>query len=346
MNWFSRICFLIALVAAMAAAVAYAQPGEPHTYIFGGEEGGEHVSYLGIDPQDVTSDRLAELKLKEERGVEAAMVDNDGPACKAGLHDHDVILQFNGANVDSVAELKRMLRETPAGRTVTLGISRDGQMMNIPVKLGDRTQESEVYFDPRTIVIPRIPPIPAMPDMPVIDIPQIHIRSAMSRSGLEVDNLTPQLGEFFGVKDGNGLLVRSVERGSPADKAGIRAGDVIIRMGDEKITNYTDWRMAQRRYRTGSVPISVIRDKREQQFNLTMPQRGAQEPDSEIYTPDFEKSMQELQYEIANLKIPKVMVQIDRKRTELDTKKMQQEIAKAMEQLQKQMKEMRVEITY
>ena len=343
---FSRICFLMALIAATVVVVAYAQPGDPQTYIFGGDEGGEHVSYLGIDPQDVTSDRLAELKLKEERGVEATMVDNDGPACKAGLHDHDVILQFNGANVDSVAELKRMLRETPAGRTVTLGISRDGQTMNIPVKLGDRTQETEAYFDPRTIVIPPIPPIPPMPDMPVIDFPQIHIRSAMSRSGLEVDNLTPQLGEFFGVKNGDGLLVRSVEKGSPADKAGIRAGDVIIRMGQEKITNYSDWRMAQRRYRTGSVPVSVIRDRREQQFNLTLPQRGAPGPDSEIFTPDFEKSLQELQYEIANVKIPQVRVQVDQKRMELDTRKMQQEIAKAMAKLQQEMKDMRVEISY
>lgn len=340
-----QICFLVVLLVAMAAAIAYAQPGDPQPYIFGGDEGAEHVAYLGIDPQDVTSDRLADLKLKEERGVEAAMVDNDGPACKAGIEDHDVILSFNGATVDSVAELKRMLRETPPGRTVTLGISRDGKMMSIPVKLGDRAKETTAYFDPRTIVIPPIPAMPEMPEMP--DIPPIHgWWSSSSRYGLEVDNLTRQLGEFFGVKDGNGVLVRSVEKGSPAEKAGIKAGDIIVRVGDEKITNYSDWRMAMRRYRTGSVTVGLVRDKREQQLNVTLPPRRGAAPESEIYTPDFEQSMQELQREIATLRIPQVKVQVDQKKIELDGKKLQQEISKAMAELQRELQEMRVEVSY
>jgi C-terminal processing protease CtpA/Prc len=290
---------------------------------------------------------MAELKLNEERGVEAAMVDNDGPACRAGIEDHDVILQFNGAPVDSVAELKRMLRETPPGRTVTLAISRDGKMMNIPVKLGDRAKESDAYFDPGTIVIPRIP---AMPVMPEVDIPEIHIGTTSSRYGIQMENLTPQLGEFFGVKNGDGLLVRSVEKGSPADKAGLKAGDIIVRLGTDKIANYTDWRMAIRRYRSGgSVPMAVIRDRREQQFNLTLPaRRGSSEPESELYLPgpDFQKSMNELQHEIATLKIPQVRVQVDQKRMEINGKKLQQQINKMMEELQKEMQEMRVEITY
>ena len=340
MKEFLRICFLIALAVALAAAVAYAQPGDPQPYAFGGDFGAEHVSYLGIDPQDVTSDRLAELKLKEERGVEAAMVDNDGPACRAGIEDHDVILTFNGQAVASVAELKRMLRETPPGRTVTLGISRDGQMKNIPVKLGDRAKEAEMSWDSHAIVIP---PIPPMPPMPEIDIPEIHIGASTARYGMQIENLTPQLGEFFGVKDGNGMLVRSVEKGGPAERAGIKAGDIIVRVGEEKITSYSDWRMAMRRHRSGSVPVSVIRDKHEQQLNLAVPQRGTSSPDSELYTPDFEQSMQELQREVAALRIPQVKVQIDQKRVELDGKKLQQEIAKAMAELQK---EMRVEISY
>src|SRR5438270_8292128 len=89
-------------------------------------EGG---AYLGVDVQDVTSDRLSQLKLKEERGAEIEMVDQDAPAGKAGLREHDVILSFNGEPVESVEQLHRMIRETPAGRSLALGISRDGQAM-------------------------------------------------------------------------------------------------------------------------------------------------------------------------------------------------------------------------
>src|SRR5690242_16152315 len=76
-------------------------------------------AYLGVDLRDVTTDRLSALKLKEERGVEVTMVDQDAPAGKAGLKEHDVILTMNGTNVDSVEQLRRMIHETPAGRTVS-----------------------------------------------------------------------------------------------------------------------------------------------------------------------------------------------------------------------------------
>ena len=65
--------------------------------------------------------------------------------------------------------------------------------------------------------------------MDVPNIGVIYVRSSM-RNGLTVENLTPQLGEFFGAKNGNGVLVRSVDKGSRAEKAGLRAGDVIIRV--------------------------------------------------------------------------------------------------------------------
>ena len=97
-------------------------------------------SYLGVDIQDVTTDRLSALKLKEERGVEITMVDQDAPAGKAGLKEHDVILEFNGTAVESEEQLRRLIREVPPGRTVTLGISRDGSPMKINVQLADHSK--------------------------------------------------------------------------------------------------------------------------------------------------------------------------------------------------------------
>ena len=97
-------------------------------------------AYMGVDIADVTPERLATLKLKDERGVEVTMVDQDAPAGKAGLKEHDVILSMNGTSIESGAQLRRMIRETHAGRIVTLGVSRDGQrfLLNVPDPVNQR----------------------------------------------------------------------------------------------------------------------------------------------------------------------------------------------------------------
>ncbi len=169
------------------------------------------TSYLGVDLADITSDRLEALKLKEEQGVEVTMVDQDAPAGKAGIKEHDVILSMNGTNIESKSQLQRMIHETPPGRVVTFGISRDGQPVTIKVQLADRSREFSQWKDGDwgknfKVEIPPIPPIPNI-DIDVPNIGVVYVQSSM-RSGLMVENLTPQLGEFFGAKNGSGVLVR------------------------------------------------------------------------------------------------------------------------------------------
>src|SRR5438132_12788773 len=125
---------IILLTISVAAKSSNVGLGEAYGY---GEETGTG-SYLGVDISDVTSERLAALKLKDERGVEVTMVDQDAPAGKAGLKEHDVILTMNGTNVESGAQLRRMIHETPPGRLVSLGVSRDGQAMTGKVQLADK----------------------------------------------------------------------------------------------------------------------------------------------------------------------------------------------------------------
>jgi membrane-associated protease RseP (regulator of RpoE activity) len=100
----------------------------------------------------------------------------------------------------------------------------------------------------------------------------VVVHSSM-RSGVMVENLTPQLGEFFGAKNGNGVLVRSVEKGSRAEKAGLRAGDVITRVGDQPVHDTSDFTHALRAHSAGSVAVSLIRDKKEQTITITLPER-------------------------------------------------------------------------
>src|SRR5271170_5011619 len=198
-------------------------------------------SYLGVDIADITSDQLGSLKLKEEKGVEVTMVDQDAPAGKAGIKEHDVILSMNGTGVESKTQLQRMIHETPHGRLVTLGLSRDGQPMTIKVQLADRRSEfrhaskskdGDFHFE--------MPALPHLPDFDVPNIDVVYVHSS-TRSGLIVENLKPQISEFFGAKNGDGVLVRSVEKGSRADKGGLRAGDVITRVGDQAVHDTSDF---------------------------------------------------------------------------------------------------------
>jgi serine protease Do len=239
------------------------------------EEGAS--SYLGVDIADITSDRLGALKLKEEKGVEVTMVDQDAPAGKAGIKEHDVILTMNGTAIESKTQLQRMIHETPAGRLVMLGLSRDGQPMTIKVQLADRRNEFVRLSRDRDREEDKefhveIPPIPNMPDFEVPNIGVVYVHSSV-RSGLMVENLTPQLGEFFGAKNGSGVLVRSVEKGSRADRAGLRAGDIITRVGEQAVHDTSDFTHALHARSGGSVTVAVIRDKKEQILTITLPER-------------------------------------------------------------------------
>jgi len=239
------------------------EPADPFSG-FGGYEGGS--SYLGIDTQDVTPQRVGPLKLKEERGVEVLTVDQDAPAGKAGLKEHDVILEFNGTKVEGVEHLRRMIREIPPGRTATVAVSRDGKPMLFKVQLADKGQAMRMSGT-RKIMIPR-PVIPDF-DFPAVDV---MVQTSGSRSGAVVENLTPQLGDFFGARNGEGVLVRSVEKGSAAEAAGLKAGDVIVRVENEHITDRGDWKTALRNHRRGKVSVGIIRDKKEQTISSTMPE--------------------------------------------------------------------------
>ena len=116
--------------------------------------------------------------------------------------------------------------------------------------------------------------MPAMPAMPDIDIPvSVVVVHSSARSGLMVESLTPQLGDFFGAKNGQGVLVRSVDKGSRAEKAGFRAGDVIVRVNDELIHDAGDFTHALRGRKENAVQISIIRDKKEQTLTLSLPER-------------------------------------------------------------------------
>lgn len=286
---------------------------------FGYGSGG---SYLGIDSMDVTKERMADLKLKEERGVEVLMVDSDAPAGKAGLKEHDVILEFNGTRLESVEQLRRLIRETPAGRAVTLGISREGAPMTLTATLAERSKHYSFSYS-----LPRAPKAPKPPKAPKVEMPEMRefsfVLAGSSRSGLLVENLTPQLGEFFGAKDGAGVLVRSVEKGSPAEAAGFKAGDIIIRVEQENVADRGDWRSTMRTHRSGKVSIGIIRDKKEQTLSLALPEAKEQSSVWRMLDPE------EMEFDVPDLdELEDMEIEINRLGPELERLKPKMELLK------------------
>jgi serine protease Do len=328
----AKIQIALLVVLCGGALLAYAQetPPTPPAPVHPLMAESSKSSYLGVMVSDVTPERVSALKLKEERGCEVTVVDHDGPAFKAGLKEHDVILQFNDTKLEGVEELKRLTRETPPGRKVTLGIMRNGQSMNLDVTLGTRIEASVWQY--------------RMPKMRVAPMPPMHIEAPNvfvvygSRIGLGVENLTPQLGEYFGVKDGNGLLVRSVEPDSAAATAGFKAGDVILKAGDNKITDSGEWRNALHDYRGKKLPVVILRDKREQTITVDVPGRDTSENSFDFDIPDFDINVPDFDYEavVANLANDMATVEVNvSEMTAAELQKHQVEIERAMRNAQR-----------
>lgn len=250
-------------------------------------------SYLGVDVRDVSADRARELKLKSDQGVEITMVDQDSPAGKAGLKEHDVVVTFNGNNVQSAEQLRRLIRETKPGQSVSLGIARDGQSTAITATLGDRAKMfgsgTHVWPGP-AIAVHVPPPVVRIPD---IEIPSFVVTQSSRRNGATVENLTSQLGEYFGAKNG-GVLVRSIAKGSKAEAAGLKAGDVIVRVDNETVSDTRDWSRLLRNHDGGTVKLGIVRDRREQTLSMALPERG-DESNNWFVGPDIDQLRLDLQ---------------------------------------------------
>jgi membrane-associated protease RseP (regulator of RpoE activity) len=222
-------------------------------------------AWLGLRLEDVTAEKAKELKLAGEYGVIVKDVEEESPAAKAGVAKGDVILEFAGEKVRSAAHLLRLVRETPAGRSVTLLVSRAGQTKTLSAKL-----------EPRPGGAFTMPAMPPLPEIPKIEIPEFdfvwHARGA--RLGISADQLTPQLAQYFGVKQGKGILVREVVVGSAAEKAGLKAGDVIVQVDGEDVDTVGKLRRAlageKETQEARKVTLTIVRDKREQTLTVEL----------------------------------------------------------------------------
>jgi serine protease Do len=224
------------------------------------------TSYLGIGVVEVTPDMARTLNLKEVRGALVSLLES-GPAAKAGVREGDVVLEYNGSPVEGAEQFVRMVHETPTGRTVKLTVWRNGSAQNVMVTVGER--QGTVLNTPGGTV--------RIPEMPPIEIPRFEWSWQNSMLGIEGESLgaARQLAEFFGVRDG--VLVRQVLRNTPAEKAGLKAGDVITKVGGANVGSTREitsqLRSAARTNRT--VTLTLVREKHEMTLTVTLDQAAS-----------------------------------------------------------------------
>jgi serine protease Do len=240
--------------------------------------GDEGPSWLGIETHEVTADSAKELKLSAERGVVVGRVTPDSPAAKAGLKEKDVITEVNGQRVEGAAQFRRMIHEIPAGRTAQLGIWRDGHAQTLSVTLGKAEENHRTFLrtgpDSFSFTMPKV----EIPEMPSFDFGgEIGVfAGGRARIGIDAEDLDGQLGAYFGAPDGEGILVRSVNPGSPAEKAGVKAGDVITSINGERIRTVGDLReKLAAKPDEKQAKLGVLRNKSEMTLTVDLPERSA-----------------------------------------------------------------------
>jgi serine protease Do len=268
MNRFSRpsVNFISAAALAGCLALGLAAHAQQHLDLLSDDPaliGHTPQGYLGVDFRDVDSERASQLKLKGAVGAEIITVDHDAPACKAGMQVHDVILSMNGQAIEGEAQLRRLLRDTPPGRTVTFLISRDGQQQSITLQLADRSTIEAAAWSQHI-------PVPDPDDSATAPPAPLYGNSFVAGlggnplyTGLQLDMLGPQLANYFGVHDGQGLLVKRVDDDSPAAAAGLRAGDVIIKVNGDVVATTSQWFHTIHANRGKQVQLTVVRSGKE-----------------------------------------------------------------------------------
>jgi serine protease Do len=174
--------------------------------------------------------------------------------------------------VVGVEQFTRLVRETPPGRQAKIVVWRNGAQQTLEAAMGARSEaqglmQNSPWFGSGPMTMPRGPI--TMPPMPQMDIPQFQLSWQNPVLGIEGESVNSQLAEFFGVKDG--VLVRSVSKNSAAEKAGIKAGDVIVKVDNSNVSSTREITSVLRAIREKkSFPVTVVRNKQEMTVTVTI----------------------------------------------------------------------------
>jgi serine protease Do len=274
---FLMVGFVLAMVGE-AQTPGPGAKGEAKTFsMFFDSDGG----YLGVQTEEVTKDNFAKYGLREVRGVAIGKVMEGSPAEKAGLQEGDVIVRFNNEEVTSVRKLTRLLGEVSPDHQARLTVLRAGGEREVTATLGKRPMPKfedgrfsmsvppvpfpEGDFPP----MPRIDRLPRMENLPpgAPDKPFVFGFGSGRRIGVSVTPLTKQLSEHFGV--GRGVMISEVRVDSPAAKAGLKAGDIIVEVDGKEVKGEGDLIRAIAEKKEGQLTLTIVRDRNRQTIRVT-----------------------------------------------------------------------------
>jgi predicted metalloprotease with PDZ domain len=199
--------------------------------------------WLGVSIQDMTSRLARSMDVKTREGALVNNVVEDSPADSAGIREEDIIIKFAGTQIEDAADLTNAVRKTAPGTRVSVEIMRADEKKTLDVTVGrlPRRERRAYSF--------AIPPVP-----------RLKMFRLSEMFGLELMELNDQLAEYFEVPEREGVLVEEVERNSAGDRAGFKAGDVIIKADKEPVDDVNDIRHALRSRDEGDkVEFEVIR---------------------------------------------------------------------------------------
>jgi serine protease Do len=154
------------------------------------------------------------------KGVLIEEVTPNTPGGRAGLQPGDVVTAFNGKPVSRSAELQRLVGDAPVGSSAVLSVLRNGKETSVTARL-DELKDDAV----------------AEPDTAPVEPDNSANTTSAGPLGLKVSPVTPQLTKRFGLKSNKGLVVVGVDANSPAEEAGLKAGDVIERVAQTEVSS-------------------------------------------------------------------------------------------------------------
>ncbi len=215
--------------------------------------------YLGVYLGGLDDELRESLKFGDVGGAFIDGVVPGGPAEKAGIQDGDIIVQFDGKEVANENDLRNLIRSTPSGKTVNIKVFREGVSKDLTVQIGEAPEESESSDSFKKSY------------RRYLDLSEGDYLPCSAWLGVEIQNLTEQLGEYFKVKDGEGVLITSVLEKSPAEQAGLKAGDVIIAAGDQEVeSRYDLMRILRDKKENDKIKLIVMRDGKKKSFEVTL----------------------------------------------------------------------------
>ncbi len=283
----AALAFSLALAGGNSAAQG---KGEEHK-----DSKTERHGWLGVSIMDVTPRLAREKDLHVKSGALVNGVTEEGPADESGIKEDDVIVGFNGKTVDESDDLQSAVRDASPGDKGTVTLYRGAEKKSLQVTLGKapRRGSSYSFHGPGHISVPPIPPVPSLP--------RIHMFRSEGTLGLSLNDLNRQLGEYFGAPGGRGVLVEKVERKSEGERAGFKAGDVIIKAGRDDVETTEDIMEAMDGGKKGDkVEFGVLR--KGEHVTLTAESEGPQEHrwrDLRSFEPEnFKMDMQKLKEEL------------------------------------------------